>query len=216
MPTIQRHQKAYIRKWYKYFTWLTQFFPEDDVTQAIFNAHFSMQNGLLTDTLTQLVSVDETKCLYQERNTDVFEYVDTCWDYIPEYDRSGRQYADRKCAKCRRYRTYSSFQGTKDGKIVLQLLYGMRPELKQFNFEAYTIDNHINIDQYEIYPENHIYTPFIALMNRDINAICARNMEYAKSYNHGIYTVEEVTKRLKSDEAQHYFNVIRGYEYGAA
>lgn len=210
IPKFQRQHKEYIQRWYKNFNWLTKFFPEDDVTQAIFNAHFSVQNGRLTDTLTQLISVDETKCLYQDQNSEIFEYVDTVWDYIPEYDRSGREYADYKHAKCRRYRTYARHQGLKDGNIVLQLLYGMRPKLKQFDFAAYTINDYTtDKDRYEIYPKNQIYTPFIALMNRDIDAICTRNMAYAKSYNFGAFTVEEVTKRLKSDEAQHYFNIIR-------
>ena len=210
IPKFQKQHKEYIQRWYKNFNWLTKFFPEDDVTQAIFNAHFSVQNGRLTDTLTQLISVDETKCLYQDQNSETFEYVGTGWYYIPEYDRNGREYSDRKRAKCRQYRTYARHQGIKDGNIVLQLLYGMRPKLKQFDFAAYAIDDYTtNKDRYEIYPKNQIYTPFIALMNRDIDAICTRNMAYAKSYNFGAFTVEEVKKRLKSDEAQHYFDIIR-------
>ena len=210
IPKFQKQHKAYIQKWYKNFNWLTKFFPEDNVYQAIFDAHFSMHNDMLTDTLTQLINIDEGKCLYYDRNPETFEYVGTGWYYIPEYDRNGREYSDRKRAKCRQYRTYARHQGIKDGNIVLQLLYGMRPKLKQFEFAAYAIDDYTtNKDRYEIYPKNQIYTPFIALMNRDIDAICTRNMAYAKSYNFGAFTVEEVKKRLKSDEAQHYFDIIR-------
>ena len=210
IPKFQKQHKAYIQKWYKNFNWLTKFFPEDNVYQAIFDAHFSMHNDMLTDTLTQLINIDEGKCLYYDRNPETFEYVGTGWYYIPEYDRNGREYSDRKRAKCRQYRTYARHQGIKDGNIVLQLLYGMRPKLKQFDFAAYAIDDYTtNKDRYEIYPKNQIYTPFIALMNRDIDAICTRNMAYAKSYNFGAFTVEEVKKRLKSDEAQHYFDIIR-------
>lgn len=63
-----------------------------------------------------------------------------------------------------------------------------------------------------IYPANKIYTPFAALMDGDIEAIKERNHSYAKSYNHGEYTILATEERLGSEEAKHYFDVIAGLQ----
>lgn len=92
-------------------------------------------------------------------------------------------------------------------KIILSLLYDKYPQLREFDFSAYSWDDFGS--EYEIYPVNNVFTPFRALMEKDVEAIKKRNLDYGRSYNCGEYTVQKVTERLKSDEVQHYFDVIR-------
>ena len=49
-------------------------------------------------------------------------------------------------------------------------------------------------------------------MDGDIEAIKERNHSYAKSYNHGEYTILATEERLGSEEAKHYFDVIAGLQ----
>lgn len=89
----------------------------------------------------------------------------------------------------------------------MELLYSTYPELKEFGFRANGVSYRTE-ESYEIYPKNHIYTPFQELLKGDIKSIWKRNFNYASSYNSGEYTVSKVVERLDSKEAKHYFEVI--------
>ena len=81
----------------------------------------------------------------------------------------------------------------------------------QFGFESYGMD-HGPEEKYEIYPKNHIYTPFQALLSGDIETIKKRNLTYGTSRNFGEYTVSKVKERLSGEETGHYFEVIQGLD----
>lgn len=49
-------------------------------------------------------------------------------------------------------------------------------------------------------------------MNKNIDAIIQRNVDYCKSYNHGAYAVEEWEKRLASAEVQEYLDTIKNLD----
>lgn len=106
---------------------------------------------------------------------------------------------------CSVFRVKHHYQGLRHGKVILDLLYGKYPELKQFEFAAYEYHDYERLP-YEIYPKNHIYTPFEALMSGDIEAIKERNRRYAKAYNGSIHTPDATEKRL--EENQNFFEVI--------
>ena len=126
--------------------------------------------------------------------------------YVSQYDAYGRELAERKLERRDLYRVKHRYQGLCHGRVILDLLYTKYPQLAKCRFDAYSMDDPSN---YEIYPANNIYTPFAALMSGDTEAIVKRNRDYAKFYNHGIYTLEQTDKRLASEEAQEYFDLIR-------
>lgn len=200
---------AYIKRWYKHFDYLAQFFDETDICKAILpNAFTQLDDGSICDLhLTQKINIPtEMNQAYYENSPD-YEYIGTEYKSVQNTDRFGRAYADYSNKKCAIYRTYHSFQQTIDGTIVLTLLYQKYPELQEFKFNAYAID--YKTESYEIYSKNHVYIPFKALMEGDIDAIKTRNQTYAKSYNNGDYTPNETEKRLNSPETQHLFDVIQ-------
>lgn len=135
------------------------------------------------------------------------EYLRSGWESVPRYTKQGEEllYGERK--QCHVYRIINRYQGCKHGEIILDLLYNTYPELKEFQFAAYGCDH--NLNNYEIYPKFHIYTPFHALMNKDIDAIIERNINYCEAYNHGIYTTDALSERLESKEVNHFFDIIR-------
>lgn len=201
---------AYIKRWYRPFSYLAQFFDETDICNAVLpEAFHAYDDGTPHDHhLTEERNVPAKNTPeYYNSNPD-YEYIKTEPKSVQNHDRYGRAYADYTVQKCNIYRTYHTFQHTIDGKVVETLLYQKYPELKEFEFTAYSM-KYQNLDDYEIYPKMHIYVPFKALMNGDIEAIKDRNRKYAKSYNNGIYTPKETEKRLNSPEAQHLFDVIQ-------
>lgn len=200
---------TYIKRWYRHFDYLAQFFDETDICRTILpNAFTQLDDGSICDFhLTQKINrPTEMNQAYYENSPD-YEYIGTEYKSVQNTDKFGRAYADYSNKECNIYRTYHSFQQTIDGTIVLALLYQKYLELKEFKFSAYAIDYKTKL--YEIYSKNHIYTPFEALMKGDIEAIKTRNREYAKLYNNGIHTPEETEKRLSSPETQHLFDVIQ-------
>lgn len=208
--SLTNKDKAYIQKWYAHFDYLTNFFPEEKIYEAIVNHHFKREDGQLIDiSLTEYLFVKYQNGMRYDRSSQ-FEYIKDEYHNMHKKDKWGNEYMETENILCRKYRKRHSYQRLQNGDIILELLYGLRPELKEFQYSAYSISNIHNVNNYEIYPKNNIYTPFTALMNRDIEAIRERNMKYARIYNHGNFTPECVAKRLESKEAQHYFDVIRG------
>ena len=139
------------------------------------------------------------------------EYLRTSWESLPRYTKSGEELMERERAMCDVYRVKNQYQRLQHGKIVLELLYSTFPELMQFGFEAYGMDYEPE-EKYEIYPKNHIYTPFQALLSGDIETIKKRNLTYGTSRNFGEYTVSKVKERLSGEETGHYFEVIQGLD----
>lgn len=138
------------------------------------------------------------------------EYIRTSAESVPSYTKQGERLMEDKCERCHVFRVKNQYQGLCHGAILLELLYRTYPELEQFGFKAYSYN--IAPEKYEIYPKNNIYTPLRALLEGDIDAIVTRNIEYGKAYNHGEYSVESVKKRLASDEARQFFDVIRSLD----
>lgn len=140
------------------------------------------------------------------------EYLRTSMEIIPRYSKvEHAQLMEGERCMCDVYRVKNSYQHTRHGNVVLDLLYGTFPELREFKFDAYGLDYQSEKD-YEIYPANHIYTPLEAMLTGDVEAIKTRNNRYAAAYNHGAYTVSATEERLSSKEAEHYFDVIRNLD----
>ena len=152
--------------------------------------------------LTQEYKSETGRCPYPGA-----EFLRRSQEYLPQYDRSGREYLERKRAMCDVYRIGNQYQGLTHGKVILDLLYGTWPELMEFQFEAYEIHSQEN---YEIYPKGmHIYVPLKAILEQDTAPITERCLSYAKSYNYGAWTPEETRKRLDGEPAKHLFKTIQ-------
>lgn len=134
------------------------------------------------------------------------EYVGEKWVTLPRYTKDGERLMEGERKKCHVFLIANRYQGTRFGGIVLDLLYGAYPELERYGFSAYGFDQ---VDRYELYPANNVYTPLAALMEGDVDAIVERNVGYAKSYNGGAHTPEKTEERLASDEVQEYLDTIR-------
>lgn len=207
--SLQRAQDTeYIRivkKYLEIYPLLAKYWSDADIIPACAR-HMSMSD-IVQERYVPIENIrtNPQDCKIFGPNT---EYIRTSIESVPRYARSpkGEELLHRASKQCHVYRTENQYQGIHHGDIALDLLYNTYPELKEFDFGAYEYVSYEK--QYEIYPKSHIYTPFDALMARDINAIIDRNMEYAKSYNAGIYTPDETEKRLTSEEAMHYFHVI--------
>lgn len=115
---------------------------------------------------------------------------------------------DRKSEKVDVYRVKNSYQGLSHGKVIEYLLYNRYSELQKFKFKIYEYHEYRSQD-YEIYPDNHIYVPFAALMSGDVDWILRRNREYCKKYNNGRYSPEECEKAFQTENAIEMFNMIR-------
>lgn len=190
----------YIRLLKKYFTmWhlLTSYWTEAEVIAAA-SKHMSVRD------LVSEVPVRQGR-KYWDSNA---EYIRTSWESIPRYTRSGEELMERERVMCDVYRVKNQYQRLRHGKIVLELLYSTFPELMEFGFKAYGLEYGPE-EEYEIYPKNHIYTPFQALLTGDIEAIKKRNLDYGRSYNSGEFMFSKVKERLDSKEVEHYFKVIQ-------
>lgn len=185
-----------VRKFFRPFGYLSQWFSAEDIIMAC----------AATD-------VDECRLcgeVFVEPGRGCFmndaEYIRTSVEYVPKYDRHGREYMERERKKVDVFRTHGRYQGLCHGPVIKYLLYGRYPDLAQFEFEMYEMYAE---ERYEIYPRCGIYVPFTALMSGDVEAIKKRNREYCASYNYGAYAPDPCEERLASEEAEKLFNVVR-------
>lgn len=186
-----------VKKFLTCFDYLRQWFSEDEICDA------ACRNAGMDDLVEEKNFPVGLKCPYSRA-----EFLGTKEALVREYDKKGREYlyGTRKLRDV--YLVPNDAQGSLcHGKIILDLLYGRYPQLVEFKFKAYSIG--FRESEYEIYPANNIYTPFKALMEKDIEAIRKRNIEYAKFYNYDVFTIENVQKRLESNEAKKFFAVIQ-------
>lgn len=189
----------FIRLTKKYFAmWhlLTSFRTESEVIVAV------SKHMCDSDLVSEYPVREGYKCWLEDA-----EFVRTSWESLPRYTKSGEQLMECERAKCDVYRAANRYQHLRHGKVVLELSANTFPELKEFGYQAYGLQCQPE-ESYEIYPKNNIYTPFQALLKGDIKAIWKRNLDYAFSYNSGVYTVSKTEERLNSEEAKHYFDVI--------
>lgn len=133
------------------------------------------------------------------------EYLRTSTEYVPQFDRQGRELAERERKVMDVYRVRNRYAGLSHGKVILELLYGRYPELEAFGFKAYEMSG----SDYEIYPKNGIYTSFTALMSGNVDAIIFRNRKYSAWFNNGRYSVKECEEAFHTEEAQEMFDMIR-------
>lgn len=187
-----------VKKYFTMWDFLRKWWSEEKIILAV------SRQAEVTDLVSELEIRQNAPCPYPKG-----EYITTRMGYLPRYTKNGEELASRERTRCDVYRIPNQYQASAHGRIILDLLYGRYPELKEFDFEAYGWYGYER-DGYEIYPANKIYTPFAALMDGDIEAIKERNRSYARSYNHGEYTILSVAERLGSEEAEHYFDVIAG------
>lgn len=182
---------------------LTQYWSKEQIIKAC--AEYANVNDIIDEiaiSVEKIGSQPEGHCPWSPS-----EYLRTSTEHVNRYTKSGEQLMEGEYKKCHVYRTKNRYQSLVHGDIILKLLYDTYPELEEFQFSAYGVS--YDDKDYEIYPNNNIYTPFHALMKSDIAAIITRNKNYCESYNSGIYTPEDLQKRLESDEVKHYFDVIR-------
>lgn len=184
-----------IRKFFKPFQFLLQWFTEEDIIRAC------AANVTERDIISYHNVRSGSGCFYPGS-----EFEKTGMSYLPRYAKSGEELMQREYTKCDIYRIRNQYQGICHGKVILYLLYQKYPFLQEYNFLAYEYSEYEN-RPYEIYAKN-VYFPFAAIMEKDIAAIIKRNLEYAVSYNHGEYTPEKVAARLESEEVHKLFQII--------
>lgn len=180
---------------------LKQWWSEDEIIEACAQTHTSVR-----DLCREEYVKPGGKC-HRTPN----EFLRTSVESVPEYDRHGREYMERARTTRDVYRVVNNYQDNFTGKIIKYLLLKKYPILTKYNFSCYGFRSYDRT--YEIYPDKiHVYTPFEALMNKNIDAIIQRNADYCKSYNHGKYTVEEWENRLASTEVQEYLSTIKNLD----
>lgn len=135
------------------------------------------------------------------------EYLRTSEEYVRQYDSQGREYLNSARETVDVYRTANDYQSTCQGNVIRHLLYKRYPKLAKFNFKMYGFSG--GREDYEIYPDSHVYTSFTAIMTGDVDWIIHRNREYCKSYNNGRYSPEECEKAFRTKEVLEMFDVIR-------
>lgn len=141
------------------------------------------------------------KCPYNNA-----EYIRTSVESVRQYTKDGQELMEPKQELRDVYRNANRYQSTRQGDVILKMLYGHYPELAEFEFKAYGTDYE---RVYEIYPKNNIYTPFAALMSGNVDAVIFRNREYCKFYNNGRFSPEECEKAFQKEDARKLFDAIR-------
>ena len=189
-----------VKKYFTMWDFLRRWWSEEELILAI------SRQAEVKDLVSELEVRQNASC-----HDPKGEYITTRMGYLPQYTKNGEELARREYTRCDVYRIPNQYQTNVHGRIILDLLYGRYPELEEFDFKAYGWYGYKR-DDYGIYPANKIYTPFAALMDGDIEAIKEGNRSYAKSYNHGEYTILATEERLGSEEAKHYFDVIAGLQ----
>lgn len=194
----KRNEKdeEYARLVQKYFTpyhMLNKYWTDKEIILAC-SKHIGARN------IVSEYKTENQHCPYPDA-----EFIKTSNAYIDQYYH-GHKLAQQKWAKVNIFRIKNEYQGIYHGDIILELLYSRHPVLSKYEFDAYSYDYNC---PYEIYPKNHIYVPFEALMQKDINAIIQRNIDYAASYNTGSFSPAEMQKRLNSDEIKEFFETIK-------
>lgn len=189
-----------VKKFFTPFIFLSRWFAEDEIVAAC--ARHMGIHDLVSESGGESYMIPGIK--YWDPEAELIERNKVV--LVKQYDSLGRELVERTKALRDVYRVRSRRQGNYHGKVILDLLYGKFPELMKYGFSAYMYDGCL---PYDIYPENHICTPFASLMEGDIEAIVERNEEYAKRYNFGIYTLAKTRERMESEEVQQYFRDIR-------
>lgn len=185
-----------VKKYFTMWDFLRKWWTKEEIILAV------SRHARVADLVSEVEVRQHTPCSYPNA-----EYITTRMGFLPRYTREGEELADREYAECNVYRIPNQSQTIIHGPVVLDLLYGRYPELKEFEFAAFGFCDYEQAS-YEIYPKNKIYTPFAALMEGNVEVIRERNRSYARSFNHGDYTILAVAERLGSEEATHYFDVI--------
>lgn len=190
--------KEYERLVIKYFTpfrFLCRWFDEREIVLACADSGITLRD-LCSETNVE----PGTKCHYSEA-----EYLHTSFESVPQYDKCGRELAERKREKRDVYRIVNQYQHLRHGKVIQKLLYDRYPKLEKFGFSFYGMDH----TDYEIYPKNGIYVNFAAMMSGNVDAILFRNEEYCKRYNNGRYSLNGHKEAIATDEAKEMFDLIR-------
>lgn len=180
-----------VKKFFRPFEFLSKWFTEDEIIS-------SCANLLSVNDICGEFKTKGSVCPYQDA-----EFLRRSMEYMPRYTRSGEELMERERCMVDVYRISAQYQGTKHGRVILDLLYGKCPDLRKYNFQAYEYSSYGLV--YEIYPQGKyagIYVPFEALLDGDVNAVIQRNREYAKSYNFGDFTTEKMDLRLNSEPAK--------------
>lgn len=197
--------KRIVKTYFTPFAFLNQFWSEDEIVMAC--AKHLKISDIVEEYNVPCKNIRTTPEEFAK--TRKYEYIQTANAHVPRFTKSGEQLLYGDYTRCHIFRKTHKYQGTKHGKVILELLYQTHPELRQFEFSAYEYYESENT-KYEIYPKNlFCYTPLHALMTKDIDAIICRNQDYCKLYNNGVYSLESWNQRVKSPEIQHYFDVIR-------
>lgn len=195
--SVDEDYAANIRKWFTPYHSLKQWFTDEEIINAC--AHCNLTLRQLTDEVP--VPYEST---YDPSKYQLAEYLKNEHRHIPNYNHMGQRLYEDKYVLCRIYRMKAKYQGNYHGPVIKLLLIRKFPWLAKYEPACYSWD--YDTDKYEIYPNNHIYTPIVALMTGDTEAIKKRNREYAKSYNSGAYTPQAVEDRIIA--CKEYFDKI--------
>ena len=185
-----------VLKFFEPLSLLRHWFSDEEIVLAC------AQTGVTKENLCEEMCVKPGAKCWRSNN----EFLRTSVESVPQFDSHGNELMNRKRERCDVYRVMNRYQSVHNAKPILYLLYERYPELGQFEFAAYGM--HSYDENYEIYPKNHIYVPFGALLSGDIDMIIHRNMEYCRWYNNGCYTVEECDKTLRSEEGKKMLDMI--------
>lgn len=203
-----KEYKRIVKKYFEMFDFLSQYWSEDEIVAACAK-HMKISDIIEEKAIPCERIKVPCETYHQDQN---YEYLRTSPEIVPRYTKSGEQLLFGETKTCHVYRKAHQYQSVKHGNIVLELLYNKYPELREFEFKAYTHSYYDN-RPYEIYPDKiNCYTPFDAIMNKDIDSIIKRNEDYCKFYNHGEYNIESWERRVNTPEIQHYFNVIQNLQ----
>lgn len=189
-PNYLKDLKTYFRPYQA----LCSIWPEETVQKVCIE-----ELSLHDITREHKMVIPERQPLHNPPKLHGMEYIKTTYAFVNDGD-------DLVHRNCHIYKCTNPYQGTHHGTVVLRLLYETWPQLKPFEFSAYEMTN---LESYELYTKSHLFVPFLALIKGDTETIQKRNRDYAKSYNNGFFTPENIEKLLENEETKQLFQIIK-------
>lgn len=192
-----------VKKFLTPYPYLHQYFTEDEIVMACAVNITEDQIATLKPFKTAYVS--ERKELIYPNHPEA-EFVSEGTYSFRQFTKQGKELLHRKSEHGFLFRISNNFQTIRHGDIFRYLVYKKYPELKPYDIQFYS---YTKWQPYEVYTADHIMLPFEAMMTGNTDAIFKRNIDYAKSYNHGLFTTEQTMHRMTSENARNLFLIIK-------
>lgn len=196
---------------------LLRYWSYDDAMNAI--AKYTTLHDLTKEIA---IPIDDKSHTFYETH---FQKIDTRMASIPQFDNKGRQLMESKYCKCYIYELPASYRYLSNAKPLEELLKKTFPQLNELESNIYGLHNLPSdmtertktLDQFILYAHLENKTtwnvPLKALMTHNSQSIIDATMDYAKSYNSGYYTPENIAQKINEPASQHFFEIVDNLQH---